>query len=183
MLLFVVLFSAACGGKIENAVNWEVEKFEHIDQNGHPFSKDDLRGKVWVANFIFTNCQTVCPPMTANMARLQRMLKEEGLDDVHLVSFSVDPEVDTPEKLADYAFRFTEDFSNWHFLTGYAQKYIEQFAEKNFHLFVHKPEGEEQVNHGTDFFLVNQEGNIVKYYSGLDVPYEEIVHDVKILLN
>lgn len=182
--IIIALVLSACGGeKIENAKNWPLESFEHIDHNGKPFTKEDLKGKIWIASFIFTNCETVCPPITANMARIQRMLEEEGLDGVHLVSFSVDPEVDKPEDMKAFAEKFTDSLDNWHFLTGYAQNYIEQFAKENFKTHVYKPENDDQVVHGTDIFLVDQEGTIVKYYSGLDVPYEEILHDVNVLLD
>jgi len=192
VLFFLLIVLAACNGnilamfgneKIKDALNGPLEDFQVIDQHGEPFSKKDLEGKVWVANLIFTNCRTVCPPMTSNMAEIQRLLKEEGLDTVHLVSFSVDPEVDTPEKLTEFASRFTDDTENWHFLTGYVQKFIEQFARNNFHTIVEKPENEDQVTHGTSFYLINQEGIIVKDYPGVfDVPYEEIIGDIKILL-
>ena len=192
VLFFLLIVLAACNGnilamfgneKIKDALNSPLEDFQVIDQHGEPFSKKDLEGKVWVANLIFTNCRTVCPPMTSNMAEIQRLLKEEGLDTVHLVSFSVDPEVDTPEKLTEFASRFTDDTENWHFLTGYVQKFIEQFARNNFHTIVEKPENEDQVTHGTSFYLINQEGIIVKDYPGVfDVPYEEIIGDIKILL-
>jgi len=183
-MLALSILIAGCGReKIKNAKNWPVDSFEYTDQNGEPLSLDDLKGKVWVANFIFTSCETVCPPMTANMARLQQKIREEGLKNVELVSFSVDPEVDTPEKLKEYAAKFTEDQSDWHFLTGYAQKHIEQFAKDVFKTHVYKPKNDDQVIHGTDFYLVNQKGVIVKYYDGLDVPYDEILHDIKVLLN
>ncbi|MFS8650873.1 MAG: SCO family protein [Caldibacillus sp.] len=178
----VLLLQGCWGGRIKNAVEWPIEPFVYTDQNGKPFSLADLEGKVWVATFIFTNCKTVCPPMTANMARLQRMVAQEGLDQVEFVAFSVDPEVDTPEALREYAARYTDNTENWHFLTGYVQEHIEQFARDNFKAIVHKPEKDDQVIHGTDFYLVDQEGVIVKYYSGLDVPYEEIIGDIKILL-
>ncbi|WAA11066.1 SCO family protein [Fervidibacillus albus] len=186
-VLFVIfsfeLLLSACGGeKIENRKEWPLESFEHIDQNGMSFTKEDLSGKVWVASFIFTNCETVCSPITANMARIQRMFADEELEDVHLVSFSVDPEVDEPENLKTFAEKFTDQLDNWHFLTGYSQTYIEQFAKENFKMYVFKPDNDDQVMHGTDIFLIDQTGTIVKYYDGLDVPYEEILHDVKILL-
>lgn len=183
-LFFASIFvlQACMAGEIKNAVEWPVEAFEYTDQHGNPFSLQDLEGKVWVATFIFTNCETVCPPMTANMARLQRMVHEEGLDDVEFVAFSVDPEVDTPEVLREYAALYTDNTENWHFLTGYVQEHIEQFARDNFKAIVYKPENDDQVIHGIDFYLVDQEGVIVKYYSGLDVPYEEIIGDIKILL-
>ncbi len=82
---------------------------------------------VWVANFyLLTSCETVCPPMSGSYAaKLQKMAKDEGLD-VRFVSFSVDPEVDTPLKMKDYATKFGADFSNWDFLTGYKQAEIEK---------------------------------------------------------
>lgn len=64
-----------------------------------PFSKSDLKGKVWIADFIFTSCETVCLPMTSNMTKLQQQLKDEGITDVEFVSFSVDPEIDKPDVL------------------------------------------------------------------------------------
>lgn len=181
-IVFIFLLQACGAQTIKNGVEWPIEAFEYTDQHGNPFSLKDLEGKVWVATFIFTNCETVCPPMTANMARLQRMVAEEGLENVEFVAFSVDPEVDTPEKLREYAAHYTDHTENWHFLTGYVQEHIEQFARDNFKAIVHKPENDDQVIHGTDFYLVDQEGVIVKYYSGLDVPYEEIIGDIKILL-
>ena len=117
------------------------------------------------------------------MARVQKMLQNEGLTDVEIVSFSVDPEVDTPEALKEFAFQFTDNLDNWNFLTGYVQLHIEQFAKDNFKMHVKKPENDDQVMHGTDMYLVNQEGTIVKYYSALDVPMDEILHDIQILLN
>lgn len=183
IILFVILLSS-CGGKevIQNKLDWSLEDFEYTNQYGESFGKQDLQGKVWLANFIFTNCNTVCPPITANMARLQRQIEKNGFEDVNIVSFSVDPEVDTPEMLRDFAAQFTDNQENWYFLTGYVQEHIEQFARDNFKLFVQKIEGQDQVSHGTDMFLIDQNGTIVKSYDALDVPYEEILNDIKILL-
>lgn len=181
LLLLSIVLLAACGKTIPDAKNWPVDDFTFTDQNGQSFGLSDLKGKVWVADFIFTNCETVCPPMTANMAKLQDMVKEEGLD-VEFVSFSVDPENDNPEILKQYAKKFNADLSNWHFLTGYSQEEIETFARKNFKAIVQKPKQGDQVIHGTDFYLVDQQGKIVKYYSGIsNVPYEEIIKHIKAL--
>ncbi|PDY15496.1 cytochrome c oxidase assembly protein, partial [Bacillus cereus] len=79
-----------------------MQKFSFTDQNGKQFGSAELQDKIWVADFFFTSCQTVCPPMTANMAKLQRMLNTDGIKDVEFVSFSVDPEVDTPEKITEF---------------------------------------------------------------------------------
>lgn len=185
MVLAMVLLVSACGSKsVPNPNNWKTEDFSFIDQNGEDFSKSDLKGKVWIADFIFTNCSTVCLPMTANLTKLQQQLKDEGINDVEFVSFSVDPETDKPEILKNYGTKMNADLSTWHFLTGYSQAKIEKFAEKNFKTIVKKPENEDQVIHGTTFYLVDQEGTIIQDYSGVkDVPYEEIMKHIKILQN
>lgn len=179
-ILFVL--TACNSNEIPNAKNWKMDEFSFIDQEENSFSKSDLKGKVWIADFIFTSCDDVCLPMTANMSKLQKMLKDEGMKNVELVSFSVDPEVDKPNVLKTFGDKFHVDYSNWHFLTGYKQKEIERFAMKNFKTIVVKPENEDQVTHGTDFYLVDQDGKIIQYYSGLEkIPFEEIIQHIKIL--
>jgi protein SCO1 len=183
MLAVVAVFAAACGnGGLKDAKNYPIEDFTFTNQDGEQLSKKDLKGKVWIADFIFTNCADVCPPMTANMAKLQEMIKEEKLEDVEIVSFSVDPTVDTPDVLKQYGQKFNADFSNWSFLTGYTQEEIEKFVLENFKALVKKPEAGDQVIHGTDFYLVDQNGDMRKYYTGLkEVPFEQILEDIKAL--
>lgn len=179
----VLLVLSACGSQeIPNAKNWDVEDFTFTDQEGMNFSKSDLKGKVWIADFIFTSCVDVCQPMTANMTKLQKLLKEEGIKNVEFVSFSVDPAVDKPYVLKKFANQFHVDYTNWHFLTGYEQKEIEQLALKDFKTIVAKPKNEDQVTHGVDFYLINQEGKIVQTYSGLDKKsLDAMIRDIKIL--
>lgn len=171
----------ACGSKIENPLNWKMDSFSYVNQDQKKVGLSQLKGNVWVANFIFTSCETVCPPMTAHMAKLQKMAKDEGLD-VRFVSFSVDPEVDTPLKMKDYATKFGANFSNWDFLTGYKQAEIEKFALDQFKTIVKKPQENPQVIHGTDFFLIDKDGVVQKSYQGVtDPPYEDMLKDIKTL--
>ncbi|MFE4351429.1 SCO family protein [Peribacillus butanolivorans] len=181
----VLLLLTACGSSgVPDAKNWDLENFSYIDQEGEPFSKSDLKGKVWVTDFIFTSCDDVCLPMTSNMSKLQQMLKDEGISDVEFVSFSVDPEIDKPDVLKKFGDQFNVDYGNWHFLTGYGQEEIEQFALENFKTLVKKPENEDQVIHQTSFFLVDQDGKIIQEYTGLqDIPFDEIIKHIKILQN
>ncbi|RXT04255.1 SCO family protein [Ammoniphilus sp. CFH 90114] len=183
-LLFVLtllVMITACGKPQVGDLQWEMQDFTFINQDEQPVGLSDLKGQVWLASFIFTNCTTVCPPMTANMSLIQRDLKEQGLN-AQLVSFSVDPEVDRPEVLKEYGGKFQADFSNWHFLTGYTQAEIEKFALENFKTTVQKTSASDQVTHGTSFYLVNQDGVILKRYSGShDTPYEEIIKDIATL--
>ena len=182
VVILLCLLLASCGSKIENPLNWEINSFTYEDQNGESFGLKDLKGKVWIADFIFTSCETVCPPMTANMTKLQQQLKEKGIENVEFVSFSVDPEVDTTEKLKDFMGRYDLDSAKWHFLTGYSQEEISQFALENFHTVAQKPKADDQVIHGTEFYLVDQNGKVMKSYSAVqDVPYEEIIKDIQSL--
>ncbi|MFB9988691.1 SCO family protein [Bacillus benzoevorans] len=181
LMIIAIFILSACGQKgIKDAKNWPVGDFTYTDQNGQPFGLKDLEGKVWVANFIFTNCVDVCLPMTANMKKLQDLAEKEGIENIQFVSFSVDPTVDSPEVLTEFGKQFNVDFKNWHFLTGYEQKEIENFALTTFKTIVKKPETGDQVLHGTDFYLMDGNGKIMKYYSGLaDIPLDDIMKDIK----
>ena len=185
----IVLFTfllAGCGQEkgIPDATSWEVGDFIFKNQNEETVSLDDLKGKVWVADFIFTNCTTVCLPMTSNMSKLQMELEEQGIESVELVSFSVDPTVDTPAVLKEYGDNYRADYSNWHFLTGYSQETIQQFAKESFKTTAVKPENDDQVIHGTSFFLVSPDGVVLKSYNGVtEFPLEEIIKHIKILQN
>lgn len=183
MVFFLLMIVNACSQQeIPNAKNWKVNDFTFTDQNENNLSKGDLEGKVWIADFIFTNCNTVCLPMTSNMKKLQNKISEEGLEDVHIVSFSVDPEFDNPAVLKKYGDGFQADFGNWSFLTGYDQETIESLAKDSFKLLVSKPAEGDQVIHGTSFSLVNQDGIVVQQYSGLeDIPFDDIIKHIKIL--
>lgn len=178
MLATVLLFTACAGSGLKNELNWEVKNFSAIDQDGETVTLDDLKGDVWLTSFIFTHCVTVCPPMTANMAELQQELLAEDID-VPIISFSVDPERDTPDVLTAYGEQFEADFSTWKFLTGYTFEDIQQLSEESFKALVEWEPDSDQVMHGTSFYLVNQSGVVVKSYSGLEPPYEEILSDIK----
>lgn len=181
LLLVLILFLAGCGQEIKDPVSWEIEDFTFTNQNNEDVSLEQLEGEVWLAKFVFTNCTTVCLPMMANMTALQEQLKEEGLD-VRIVSFSVDPTIDTPETLKSYAENYGADLSSWDLLTGYSPEEIDAFAMENFKVVARKPANEDQVIHGTSFNLVDQEGVVRKFYDGIDPPTEEIISDIKILL-
>ena len=139
-----------------------VPDIQLTDQDGKTFSTDQLRGHPWIADFIFTSCAGSCPIMTHQMTELQKKTPAE----VDLVSFSVDPEHDTPAILRAYGEGNHADFGRWHFLTGskkdmsdaaYAMKISVHPADKNFAL-----------SHSDRFLLVNQTGHVVGIYDGTD---------------
>src|SRR5690625_2658712 len=142
MIVLGILLLAACGSNDNGLQGGDtssspgsignVGQFTAIDESGEDFDVANLQGNWWVADFIFTNCTTVCLPMTANMVKLQGMLEEEGLDDVKLVSFSVDPDRDTPEVLTEYAKENNADLDRWTFLTGYDFDTIKDYSMETF---------------------------------------------------
>ncbi|TFE00760.1 SCO family protein [Jeotgalibacillus sp. R-1-5s-1] len=176
ILILTVLLLTACGGEPEGD---PVSAFSFTDQHGNEFGTEQLAGKVWIADFIFTNCDTVCPPMTYKMADIQAQLEEEGLE-AEIVSFSVDPEIDSPEVLQDYLAQFTDNQDNWHALTGYSQAEIERFALDEFQTLVNKPENTDQVLHGVTFYVMDQESRIVNEYNFTEEDVvDKIIADVK----
>lgn len=175
------IFLSGCAS-FEPESDWEVKEFAFTNQNNEDVSLKDLKGTIWLADFIFTSCETVCPPMMYNLTQIQKQLENEGIEDVRIVSFSVDPEVDTPENLKEYIGKYEANTDNWDLLTGYEQKEITSLAEESFKVLVRDDPSSNQVIHGTSFYLVNKDGRVVKNYSGVqDVPYEQIVSDIKLL--
>lgn len=135
----LVLLSASCLLVLRAAarqaalpVFGQVPDFNLVDQEGRPFTDEDLAGRVHVIGFIYTTCTDICPAITAQMRTLQTELARAGLtDQVHLVSLTVDPEHDTPERLAAYARMFGADTTSWHFLTG-RPHHVRAVVEKGF---------------------------------------------------
>lgn len=164
--------------KIDANMSEDVLSFNYTTQDDKELSNEDLEGKWWVADFVFTNCETVCIPMTSNMSSLQDKAADKDLD-VQFVSFSIDPDHDTPEVLRDYAKEYKADTSNWTFLTGYDFDEIKKFSVKSFKSLVEMPKEGDQVIHGTRFYLVSPEGEVVKGYNGTDQDeLDQIIKDL-----
>ncbi|MCT6922922.1 SCO family protein [Metasolibacillus sp.] len=188
LMLFTVILGACSNYKFKPTISYEVNDFTATNQHGEELSLADLKGKPWLAMFIFTNCKTICSPMTNNMAEIQDRLVEQGVEDYNIVAFSVDPENDTPEVLGAYLDRYgVADESKWQLVTGYDQKFIEQFGLNSFKTFIKKVEGEDQITHMNTFYLVDATGTAVKNYSGYTeteegVSYDTIAIDLETLI-
>lgn len=141
-----------------------VPKFELVNQDSQPFGAAQLSGKIWIADFIFTTCPGPCPIISTRMGELQRPLEKS---DVHLVSFSVDPEKDTPEVLHAYADKLRKQPQRWDFLTG-SRDTIYSLSKDGFKLGVSDGSEEEGIPiHSTRFVLVDRRGTIRGYYDAL----------------
>jgi len=131
------------------------------DSEGRAFQSASLAGKVWVADFIYTNCPAECPMMSSKMSRIHKNVA--GLPDVRIVSFSVDPARDTPEALKHFGSRYGGATNDWIFLTGTPDA-VHLLAYTTFHV------GDVlgKIEHSTKFILVDKRGDIRGYYSSID---------------
>lgn len=138
-----------------------VPGFQLTNQNGQPFGTDQLKGKIWIVDFIFSTCPGPCPMISSRMSELQKPLEET---DVHLVSVTVDPEKDTPEVLRGYADKLEAKQGRWDFLTG-PKPAIYDLSRNGFKLPVSEDGDQPGVPvHSTRAVLVDRRGTIRGYY-------------------
>ena len=159
-----------------------VPEFALTEATGVTLRRADLLGKVWIASFIFTRCGEVCPMMMRHEVRLQAELPLR--DDLRLVSFSVDPDWDSPKVLTDYAHAFGADRSRWSFLTG-DKKQVYHLATEGFHLATldADPAREMPILHSTKLVLVDRRGAIRGYYDSTDeAELHKLIRDVRQVL-
>ena len=142
-----------------------VPTFQLTNQNGQPFGSGQLAGKIWIADFIYTTCPGPCPMISSRMSELQRPLEKS---DVHLVSFSVDPEKDTPAVLRDYAAKLQAEPGRWDFLTG-PRSVIYKLSHDGFKLAVLDGSDAQGLPvHSTRMVLVDRHGQIRGYYDATE---------------
>ena len=165
VLVIATVISGCSNYQFKATTNYEISDFTMTDHHGEEVTLESLKGKPWLAMFIFTNCKTICSPMTYNMKQIQDQLVKKGIEEYNIVAFSVDPDYDTPQQLTEYLSRFdVADESKWHLLTGYDQAFIEQFAVGSFKSLVKAIDGDDQVIHANTFYLVDENGIAVKNY-------------------
>jgi len=170
------------GGVSELPVYGEVPAFSLTESSGRALSRDDLLGKPWIADFIFTRCSGTCPVMTSSMSGLHEAFAEaRDLNELRFVSFTVDPEWDTPEVLRSYAEGIAADPARWHFLTG-DRDAIYALSQQGFHLGADDDVATSEIMHSTRFVLVDRAGRIRGYYDGT-VPEEvaQLARDARVI--
>jgi protein SCO1/2 len=171
LLVLVATFAAlSCKKQPELEVLGQLGDFTLTRENGQSYGKKDLEGQVWVAAFMFTRCPTICPRITQRMREVQSAARKKEIP-LTLVSFSVDPEYDTPQILTQYAAAQSADLANWRFLTGdYAL--IQKTAEQGFKLALEgKADAAAEhygISHGSHLVLVDGQARIRGYYRSSD---------------
>lgn len=170
---------------IRKGIGHRIGPFEFTDQYGKKTGLDEVKGKVFVAEYFFTTCGTICPVMNAQMQRVQKAYN--GNKDLKILSFTVDPEVDSVAQMRLYAEGHGANKGQWYFLTGKKED-LYSVARKSF--FVLKPaEAENQGDAGSDFIhtnnfvLVDRQLRIRGYYDGTSThEVDKLIHDIETLL-
>ena len=169
------------GKEVADTLYHVVPEFEYINQDSILVKSSQLKNKVWVADFFFTHCPTICPPMTSQMKRLNEETKDL-VSKVQYLSFSIDPKRDTPTRLREYIGIHEIKGKNWHFMTG---------DEEATHLlakeFFNGAERDEEADGGfghTDYFaLVDTKGHVRGIYRGTDpAQVDSLQKDLRKLL-
>ncbi len=163
----------------------KIGNFSFLDQNGKAFGSEQLEGKIYVAEYFFTTCGTICPIMNAQMTRVQEAFNSNL--NVQIISLTVDPEIDTVEQMKRYAEMHNANDKQWHFLTGKKED-LYKLARTSF--FVLKPaEVENQGDAGSDFIhtnnfvLVDKDKQIRGYYDGTsEKEVDQLILDIEKLL-
>jgi cytochrome oxidase Cu insertion factor (SCO1/SenC/PrrC family) len=166
----------------ENRIDtyWEVGDFELTDQNGEVFSSEELKGKIWLANFVFTSCAAECPLLTQQMSLVRRNLGPRP--DIAFVSFSVDPQTDTPQRLADYAKPYGTD-PRWSLLTGDIDA-VTQLVTTKFLMPLSRGEEPESsptkrvISHSDKMLIVDGNGVVRYFCNGLNQRTVESLTEV-----
>jgi protein SCO1 len=162
------------GKKVTDTVWHQLANFTLTNQDGKTITFDSLKGKIIVADFFFTHCPTICPPMTRNMKRLQESVHNgKRVGDktnklVHFLSFSIDPERDSTERLKGWADRFQINPEKWWLLTGDKQV-IYNLALNEMKIGVEDGKGiDTNFVHSDKFVLIDSSRHVRGYYDGLD---------------
>lgn len=159
-----------------------IRDWNYVDQLNRPFGSDSLRGKVYVAEFFFTSCPTICPKVKGQMLRLEEAFADEP--DFRLVSFTVDPKRDTPEKMKSYAEKLgTKDMDRWRYI--YGDKFeISELDADYLSIAEEDPNAPGGFNHSGYIVLVDRKGFVRSYASGLKPEEVDfLMKDIALLLN
>jgi protein SCO1/2 len=160
---------------------WQtIPPFSFIGQNNKPITNETFKGKTYVADFFFTHCPSICPKLSSNLQKIQNAFKPE--DEVMLLSHTVDPVRDTPQRLSEYADRYEADSTRWFFVTGDKKALYDQARYGYFVSASEGDGGEHDFVHTEKVVLVDPQGVIRGYYDGTDsLEINRLVRDIIIL--
>lgn len=180
-------FTDAEGNKTKYLLGYDevtphtVPSFSFVDQNGKQITEKDIAGKIAIVDYVFTRCATICPKMSRQMERVQDAFKNEK--DVIILSHTVDPEFDKGEVLKTYAKLHGAIDGKWHFLTGDKATLYKQAADGYRIVAKEEASGPDAFVHSDKMVLVDRQGHIRGYYSGVDsAKVDTLILETKVLL-
>lgn len=157
----------------------KIADFSLTNQNGQIITQEDYKNKIYVADFFFTTCQTICPIMTDHMVNVQEKVKNNP--EIMLLSHTVTPDIDTVAQLKRYAQKKGVDDTKWNLVTG-DKKEIYDLARKSYLAAKDTPYNEYDLIHTENFVLVDKKRRIRGFYDGTDpIAIEELMDDIEIL--
>jgi protein SCO1/2 len=179
---FDIEYKLVDGIEVIDTIYPKIPFFHFTNEFGKEITSTQLKGKVWIADFFFTSCQTICPLMTTNLKRLNQSTQDLK-DEVQFISFSIDPDRDTPRTLMRYKTHHGIKSANWIFLTGDEEK-IHLLGIENFQIFAGRDEESQGgFAHSGAFTLVDKEGFVRGVYLGTDSKQvEQLEKDIRLLL-
>jgi len=170
-----------------NGENRKVPNFSFINQDGKKITNKDYEGKVYVIEFFFTSCPTICPRMNRNLIQIQNEFKD--FEDFGVASFTINPDYDTSEVLKAYAEKYGITNPNWHLMTG-DKEVIYKLSNEGFYIYAaENPDVEGGFEHSGNFALIDKNGfircrvvngNPIIYYNGITSESEKTDEDGKL---
>lgn len=152
------------GVEVADTIYHHVPEFEYLNHDSVMVYSKDLKDRVWITDFFFTKCPTICPPMTSQMKRLSDNISDLS-DKVYFLSFSIDPERDTPNQLREYRKKYEINAKNWHFFTG-DEEATHLLAKEFFNGAERNEDIDGGFGHTSYFALVDKEGLVRGIYDG-----------------
>lgn len=177
-----VVYRMESGREIADTLYHTIREFEYLNQDSVKVTSEDLKGKIWISDFFFSHCPTICPPMTTQMKRLNANLSDLS-EHIQFLSFSIDPTRDSPSRLKEYITEHGIKANNWMFLTGDEASTHELGVNYFFVSATDDSDEEGGFAHGDIFTLVDTEGRVRGIYHGTETQaVDSLERDVRKLL-
>lgn len=169
------------GETVVDTIYHQIPDFAFVDQDSQLVTQETVAGKVYVSDFFFTSCPTICPKMKSQMLRVYEAYKDNP--NVVLLSHSIDPDHDTVAVLKDYADRLGIETAKWHMLTGDMDS-IYDIAKQYLAAVEEDANAEGGFSHSGDFYLIDQQRRIRGHYNGtLEEDVDRLIKDIPLLLS
>jgi protein SCO1/2 len=174
-----VIIRETNGKQVTDTVYHTIAPFRFVNQDGTDITNETFKGKIYVADFFFTSCRTICPIMKTQMVRVYEQVQDDP--DVLILSHTIDPEYDTVGLLHDFANRLGVKSSKWHFATGQPNEYVFDLAQKSYFATAMEDKTEpDGFIHSGAFLLIDRQGRIRGKYDGTkEDDVNRLMKDIK----